>query len=305
MRASILLVTFLVAGGLLAAVATSRLHARRGRRYVRLRIAPYRTDRATAEAVVRLFDELHKRLLQRWWRRLRVGQPSVSLEAHLVPGPGGTSRAELAVSCPEDQVTSVAAVLRTAYPNTQLAPFATNLARPPYVLRLKKCSEFITRLRVPDQREPVAPLMDRVLAAMAATGGPCLVQLALTPTPAWFERAARQQFKRREERASPRHKDGERQTRSRTSEVDAAMLRGALDVQHRPCSSGSCGSWPRPGPGARTSPRCCVPAARRTSWSSGERPSAKPFFAPMTGASGEERAIRCRAFSGAYTPRPS
>ena len=72
MRSSLLVVTLLVAGTLLAAAGTLRLHARSRRRYVRRRIAPYRTDRATAEAVVGVFEGLHKRLLQRWWRRLLV-----------------------------------------------------------------------------------------------------------------------------------------------------------------------------------------------------------------------------------------
>jgi hypothetical protein len=50
------------------------------RRYVRLAVAPYRTDRGDSEVVVELFEVLHKRLLQRWWRRLLAGQPSVALE---------------------------------------------------------------------------------------------------------------------------------------------------------------------------------------------------------------------------------
>lgn len=66
------------------------------------------------------------------------------------------SRAELAVCGPEHKVNAVEAALRSAYPNTQLEPFIPELARPPYVLRLKKRSEFITRLRVPDAREPEA-----------------------------------------------------------------------------------------------------------------------------------------------------
>ena len=234
MRASLPLVSLLVAGAFLAAAGTLRLHARSRRRYVRLRIAPYRTDRATAQAVVGVFEGLHKRLLQRWWRRLLVGQPSVALEAHLRSGPDGQIRAELAVSCPEHKVRAVEAALRSAYPNTQLEPFPARLARPPYVLRLKKRSEFIARVRVPDPRESELPLMDRLLGAMQATGGPCLVQLALTPTPTWFERSAKAQFKHREQRASPERMQGERRMRGRPSEVDATELRGALDVQHRP-----------------------------------------------------------------------
>jgi hypothetical protein len=201
---------------------------------VRVRIAPYRTDQATPDAVVAVFDALHRGLLQRWWRRVRIGQPSVALEAHVLTGPGGRLRAELAVSCPQDKVNAVELALQCAYPNARLERFPAQLARPPYVLRLKKRAEFITRLRVPDPRESGPPLVDRLLAAMRASGGPCLVQLALTPTPAWFERSAKQQFRRREQRASPARTDGEHRTRGRASEVDAAELRGALDVQHRP-----------------------------------------------------------------------
>ena len=53
-----------------AAVVLLRLRARSARRLVRLRVEPFRTDRASAEAVVAMFEALHKRLLRRWWRRL-------------------------------------------------------------------------------------------------------------------------------------------------------------------------------------------------------------------------------------------
>jgi hypothetical protein len=39
----------------MTAIAVTRLRARRRRRYVRLRVEAYRTDRATAEAVVSMF----------------------------------------------------------------------------------------------------------------------------------------------------------------------------------------------------------------------------------------------------------
>jgi hypothetical protein len=45
-------------------------------------IEAYRTDRTSAEAVVGMFEALHKRLLRRWWRRLLLGQPTVALEVH-------------------------------------------------------------------------------------------------------------------------------------------------------------------------------------------------------------------------------
>jgi len=83
-----------------AALGMSRLHCRRRRRYVRLQIDPYRTDRASPEALVTMFESLHKRLLRRWWRRLLSGQPAVTLEVHH-SGPGATAVAWLAITCPQ------------------------------------------------------------------------------------------------------------------------------------------------------------------------------------------------------------
>ncbi len=64
------------------ALLAIRWVARSRRSYVRMRLEPYRTDQASAEAVVRMHEALHKRLLLRWWRRVLLGQPSVSLEVH-------------------------------------------------------------------------------------------------------------------------------------------------------------------------------------------------------------------------------
>jgi len=71
---------------LVPVIAIARVRARRRRRYVRLRVEAYRADQASAEAVVTMFGALHKRLLRRWWRRLLLGQPSLSLEVHHTGG---------------------------------------------------------------------------------------------------------------------------------------------------------------------------------------------------------------------------
>ena len=71
-----------LAAALAVCVAFARRQARRRRRYVRLRVEPYRSDSASAEAVVAMFEALHKRLLRRWWRRLVSGQPGLALEVH-------------------------------------------------------------------------------------------------------------------------------------------------------------------------------------------------------------------------------
>ncbi|HYM55612.1 MAG TPA: hypothetical protein VES97_09630, partial [Solirubrobacteraceae bacterium] len=72
--------------GLTVLVAIMRWQARRRRSYERLRVDAYRMDRASAEAVVTMFEALHKRLLRRWWRRLLLGQPAVALEVHHAGG---------------------------------------------------------------------------------------------------------------------------------------------------------------------------------------------------------------------------
>ncbi|MEN3285589.1 MAG: hypothetical protein V7607_6729 [Solirubrobacteraceae bacterium] len=218
---------------LVLALLGARWRARRRRRYIRLGIMPYRTDRADADALVEFFEVLHKRLLQRWWRRVVAGQPSVALEVHLRPSAGGDRQASLVVACPATRATMVQAALRSAYPNLQLEPFGARLGPPPALLRLKKRWHFTTRLHVADPRDRTRPLMDRLIIAMHATGGACLVQLALTPTPGWFEHSAKQQYRRREQRLGPDH-NGDRQPRAQRSQVDTAELRGALDVQHRP-----------------------------------------------------------------------
>ncbi|MDE3069252.1 MAG: hypothetical protein KGJ43_00805, partial [Acidobacteriota bacterium] len=87
----------LAAAGTLA-LLLSRWRARARRRYVRLRVVPYRTDQATPEAVVAMFESLHKCRLQRWWERLARGQASLAVEVHRARG--GSGEVGLAICCP-------------------------------------------------------------------------------------------------------------------------------------------------------------------------------------------------------------
>ncbi len=221
-----------LAGGLGLVVGAARWRARRGRRYTRLRVEPYRTDRASAEAVVTMYESLHKRLLRRWWRRLFSGQPSIALEVH--SSPAGALRVWLEVACPVGLERMVEAALRSAYPNIRLTPSPTQAGNPPVVVRLKKHAEFIKRVKVVDHFEHERePAMNRLMTAMAAAGAPGFVQIALTPTPACFERHAKRLFKRHEAHLARRRRDGERVVRDR-SLVDESELKGGLEVQHRP-----------------------------------------------------------------------
>jgi hypothetical protein len=211
-----------------ALLALARGRARRRREYVRLRVQTYRTDKASAEAIVGMFEALHKRLLRRWWRRLLQGQPSVALEVHHA---GGT--VWLAVSCPRGDEQMVQAALRTAYPNCRLARERQLIRSVPVVLRLKKHAEFIKRAKVLDrfahEREPA---MNRLMTVLGASGGETFVQVAITPTPALFERHAKRLYKRHELHLS-RERHDHLVMRDR-SLVEESELRGGLDVQHRP-----------------------------------------------------------------------
>jgi hypothetical protein len=226
---SFALLVFLI-GGL---IATSRSYARRRRRYVRMRVETYRTDKASAEAVVSMFEALHKRLLRRWWRRLLRGQPSVALEVHHARGPTGSGAAWLAVACPLGLEGMVQAALRTAYPNCRLVAERRVPGRPPAVLRLKKHAEFIKRGKVLDRFEHERePPMNRLMTVMSACASEAFVQVAMTPTPSMFERHAKRLYKRHEARLSRERRD-HLMVHDR-SMVEDIELRGGLDIQHRP-----------------------------------------------------------------------
>ncbi len=204
-----------------------RLRARRRRRYVRLEVIPYRGDDPTADAIVNMFESLHKRLLRRWWRRLLGGQPSVGLEVHF------HREAWLSVTCPIGLESLVEAALRSAYANCAVRPATREPGPPPSVLRLKKHAPFTKRAKRVDRFEhDRAPAVNRLITTMAACSAPAFVQLALTPTPALFEGHSKRAYKRHEHHLS-------RQRKLRLPPLDRSMvedeeLEGGLEVQHRP-----------------------------------------------------------------------
>jgi Replication-relaxation len=214
-----------------APIGISRPRARHRRRYARMRVETYRTDKASAAAVVEMYEALHKRLLRRWWRRLLHGQPSVALEVHHAGG-----SVWLAVTCPVGLEGMVEAALRTAYPNCRLTPERQLPGSPPTVLRLKKHAEFIKRAKVLDiferEREHKRePAMNQLMTVMSA-GAEAFVQVAITPTPALFEHHAKRLYKRHEAHLS-RERRGHFEMRD-PSVVERSELLGGLDVQHRP-----------------------------------------------------------------------
>ncbi len=227
--------THLLAASLTASIVLVtgvRCVLRRRRRYVRLRVDAYRTDQAEPEALIRMFEALHKRLLRRWWRRLMLGQPSVALEVHHT-GSGANGCAWLGVSCPQGLEPLVHAALQAAYPNCGLTVAECELGIAPSVVRVKKHTAFLRRSK-PTQRFEFdrEPPVNRLLTVMGACGEPAFVQISLTPTPAAFESFARCLFKHQEARIS-RERREHLYVRDR-SMVQDVELRGGLDIQHRP-----------------------------------------------------------------------
>jgi Replication-relaxation len=226
-------VRLLLAAALAATLALvgARWRARRRRRYVRLRVQAYRTDRASAQALVTMFEALHKRLLQRWWRRLLWGQPGLALEVHHAAAK--PSCAWLAVCCPQGLERMVQAALQAAYANCTVIPASQPVGVPEAVLRLKKHAEFIKRVKALDRFEQERePPVNRLITTMAACGQPAFVQLAMTPAPAFFEGLAKRVYKRHEAHLSRQRR--EHLLLLDRSIVEDAELRGGLDVQHRP-----------------------------------------------------------------------
>jgi hypothetical protein len=214
-----------------------RVVARNRRRCVRMLVEPYRTDTASAEAVVEMFAAFHKRLLRRWWRRLLAGQPALALEVHHCvqarAGEVATNVAWMAVCCPRGCEGMLEAALRSAYPNARLTTSDEPLRSTKSVLRLKKDGEFIRRVKSLDRFEHERePPVNRLLTVMGATRNDVFVQIALAPAPVLLERFARHLFKLREARLS-RERRAHLVVQDR-SMVEDAELRGGLDVQHRP-----------------------------------------------------------------------
>jgi hypothetical protein len=211
-----------------------RWRARLQRRYVRLRVVPYRTDSTTVEGLVGMFESLHKRLQLRWWRRLLYGQPSLALEVHCRREAAGIARAWLGLVCPAGLERMVEASLQSAYPNCTVTQARQALMpTPPAVMRLCKHVGFIKRVKLLDRFELARePPIDRLITVMAACREDAFVQLALTPAPALFESYAKHLYKRHETHLSRQRRE-HMLVRDR-SLVEDSELRGGLEVQHRP-----------------------------------------------------------------------
>src|SRR4051794_35446949 len=198
-------------GALILATALTliRLVGRRRWHYRRYAIAPYRTDEASTEQVVALFQDWHQQLHQRLHRRLVFGQPYLALEEHVRPDAGG-AEATLAIVCPEQFVAALDGRLAATYPHSRIGhafsrrfePLELDIAWRHAIVRLRKHRAFTATVNT-DTRQLDEPVIESELAAMAACEQPITVQKVLTPIFPGFERVARWMYARRERPPDP------------------------------------------------------------------------------------------------------
>jgi hypothetical protein len=209
-----------------AALLLTRRHARRNRRYVRMWLVPHRADEAEPVDVQRLLESWHQQLLERWWRRIPRGQRGMALE--LVASEGSV---RLTVVCPEELAERIEGSLLGCYPDSRLMKGPQGLPPVRRVIRLKKRFAFVRALRGSEAAR--GDVVDAVLNQMAQLGENAVLQYALVPTPALFDRWARRRFAA-EERASEAVRVEDPASPGLRSEVLSRELEGGLRVQHHP-----------------------------------------------------------------------
>jgi hypothetical protein len=227
-----------VLAGLLVAVALApvRLIGRRRWRYRRYAIAPYRTDDATPEQVLALFQDWHQQIHQRLHRRLLFDQPYLALEEHANPNDGGAEMA-MTIVCPEQFAAALDGRLAATYPHSRIGhaftrrfePLELDISWRHAIVRLRKRRGFTATVKA-DTREFDQPVIEAELAAMAACGHPMTVQKVLTPIFPAFERVARWHYIRRE-RVVGRRDAGS--PLGAASPLAQAEMRAALDAQNQ------------------------------------------------------------------------
>lgn len=166
----------------------ARWRSRARRRYVRLLVEPYRSDRAGPGEIAATLRVLHSLLYVRGLRRLFAGQPSFALEVHCTVRADCAPLAWLAVCCPQGLERAVQAALRASYPNCAVRRVAVVVGEPPAMVRLHRHAPLARAAdTVADLMDAEQLPVDRLLGAMAAAGGSALVQIALAPAPRWLE----------------------------------------------------------------------------------------------------------------------
>jgi hypothetical protein len=178
-------------GGAAIPIAGIRVWARRRRSYVRLAIDPYRSDRLAPDALVSTLAVIHSVVSVRGPRRIVTGQPSVAFEVHHDVRPTGGRVAWLAVCVPCGLEAQVVAAVRATYPNCRLRRVRVGATTGGRIVRLHKRRFFTEPVRRIGDVVGDRPPVERLVRAMAAAGGPSMVQFALCPAPVGLGRLVR------------------------------------------------------------------------------------------------------------------
>ena len=244
------LVALAISGVLLAGIAflaalallPVRLRARDTRAAARQRyeIIPYRTDVASPERMVQVYQALAATLNRRWFRRVISGVPTVAFEIHVLPRRHRPAHAVLSVVCTPEDARLIDSCLQIAYPDVRIGytfsvdpqPAADSPSWARRVKRLKKRRSFITQ--VGEELSGAGgfehQLTDALLVNLAEVAAPVTVQLTLTPAPRWVDQLAERAYRRQERRVAGARTRGELGERSPRTEAE---LRGGVAAQHQ------------------------------------------------------------------------
>lgn len=117
-----------------------------------------------------------------------------------------------------------------ANPHARISRERARISGGGYVLRLKKRHEFIRRIKVLTGVDTYdTPIMDQLLATLGEGRASALVQLALTPTPALFDRYAARKYRQAEHEAAEPDLLADPRT-YRPSKVEQRQLDGGLEL---------------------------------------------------------------------------
>jgi len=234
-------VMLLVLGVAGAATVDRRLRNRLIRRYARYEVKLSMHDDSKPGDLEDMVEAIGAAVRKRYNDRVGQGQPFVALELWHHSSHVGMQWA-LCLVCEANMARTLEGIIAGAYPDVRIGhefdeaprPIGAALDEPRYVMRFRKRRPFFYPLGSPSpsmaQRQgKTTPLIEAVAMTQTSLAVPSLVRLQITPTSEQLEDRAR----RRLERHERRQREREHHHHVRTSLLDEAELRSAVEVRHR------------------------------------------------------------------------
>jgi hypothetical protein len=218
--------------GWLLYIVRRRLQQRLTREYGLYEVRLSMHDQAREQDVNDMVEALANAVREWPEQRSRDGQPFLAWEAHYAPGPAGEMEWVLCVRCERTLVSTIDAIISAAYPDVRLgfefigppAEINGTIARPGYVLRLRKHRSFVYPLASEVERGSSSPL-EAVAQAQVAVGVPSTVRIQMTPCMIPLEHYARHRLRQQETRLTV-HDTGQ------MGSLDRAEMTAASSSQH-------------------------------------------------------------------------